>query len=175
VDYEPLVAVFEATLQSPFSHSFNFGGRTILETFPQGGKDDCWFENQTTYRKFTPKAHAAHVIAPDAGNRYPDHVGPEEGDSGHEADKLIAFYRQHNRTPCSFTAVQKMTLDCSSGGQTVYNPNGNELVITIGDSTIKVWRSGVPSPEKAWGTSKAAYRAIFFTTIALQLLHSRPH
>jgi hypothetical protein len=87
------------------------------------------------------------VIRTDGNNRYEDVVGPPSD--------VVDFYRRKNRTPCGFTAIQTITIDCYHGAQVFAT---NPLQMDIGDKTVTISRANV-SKTTVWGISQTEYRA----------------
>jgi hypothetical protein len=159
VDSEPTEALFNATLASPLQKPFNYGGRTVTETFPQGGTDTCYFAAQGKYLPWTPVAAPPHVISGNGHNVYGDRIGAP-GD-------VVEFYRSHNRAPCSFKTAQKITVDCRNGPQVYIT---NPLEIDIADATVTVTRVAGDPHQKVWGTSQSEFRAAQVAIIRLLFL-----
>jgi hypothetical protein len=159
--YSPGVALFEATLTAPQGWSsvgYNFGGRTIQETFPSsqtfptGGLDGCWWPN-SLIGYYKPSAASAFVKDDqNGGNTYADRVGFTDTD-------FVDYYRLVLNVPCSIQANQQMTID-SRQGPYVYAKN--LLVMYIWDTTITVLRgppgAGVSSGDTTFGIREGIYR-----------------
>lgn len=131
---------------------YNFGGRTIVETFPDPSTDSCWFSN-SKYPKFKPTAAAPFVLPDDAGDEYEDLIGvANDADGGNE----VLYSRYFQRAPCDFTTTQVMTISTSSG------PVGyatNFVDIEIGTATFQVSRGTVVAPAETWGVTQQQYQS----------------
>jgi hypothetical protein len=135
----PSSAVFRSNL---ISQSFNWGGRTLSESFLQSGSDTCYFPGSQIQETLTGSPKSINLSG-NVPTSYDDAVG---------ADPVrIDYYRRHGRTPCDYTFHQTVSLDCSGGGSFVTNT----LLIHIGETDIISGRGpttigttfGSPAPE----------------------------
>jgi hypothetical protein len=149
---QPTVGAFRGTM-NPMS--FNFGGRTWQETFPQGGFDSCWFNNTGGIPFFSPQASSPSTLAATDNNSYEDDVGDANGNKNLPSN-TIAYYRRAGRAPCSYGGVQSMIIACDTYSS-VYQKN--TLSINIGTTTYSVSRGAVSSPVIVIGTSQPSDEA----------------
>lgn len=147
VNYAQTIGKFEATL-SGGPGDYNFGGRTIKETFTTSN-DSCHFA-RSRFPYFIPTASASFVLGDDQDNQYQDQVGTDAAE--------INWYRFYQQAPCSFTTNQVMTISTSSGPVGYTN---NAMAITVGDSVITSSRTPVSADtqSKTWGESQTQYEA----------------
>ena len=131
------VAIFHQNL-APFVYGYmDWGGRTIVETFPQKDTDTCYFAlSAIPPSSVTP----APPLTLASGAGYRDAVGVN--------DNVVKYYGNTGRTPCGFTSHQVMVIDCPSGNQTYAT---NTLVTTLANLTVTDSREGVKSPQLKWG------------------------
>jgi hypothetical protein len=150
------VAVFQMQV-APLT--FNWGGRTVSETFPQPANDGCWF----------PGSLAAKVITPAAGNSPIDSDGIYGDAIGPVAD-AVQYYREKGRTPCTITTQQVLVIDCP-------NPPANPTYFTvtqidaIGPRLLTVTRGNNPPVSEVFGPPAPA---LTLPAILFNLLF-RPH
>jgi len=139
-----------ATLISPFSHSFQFAGRRIQETFPNPSTDNCYYPNNPLYLPWTAQAAPSHVLDTSQNNSYTDQIGiPPE---------YVAGYRRLRRAPCNFSVSQKMEIDCNGDSRVIFKTNA--LIIGIGKTTVSSARAGYTQTE-TYGTPQDAYSGSF--------------
>ena len=138
-------AVYEAaTFQLQLAPlSYNWGGRTISETFPQPTVDGCYFPGRAAAR-YVP---ITKNIPVDSTGRYIDNIGP--------ATAAVEYYREQGRTPCSFTYQQVMVIDCP-------NPPANPTyavvtqTVVIDPLLLTITRGNNPSVSEAFGAPAPA-------------------
>jgi hypothetical protein len=141
------VAIFYQQL-SPAT-TYNWGGRTITETFPTNGVDSCWYPGSLIGK---------------GGINHPPLLQTFSSNQEGYNDKLglgtsnASYYRQHGRAPCGTTLYQTMVMDCP-------NPPGNQsfatgtLFLGVGQTTVTDIRNNVPATE-VWGTPAPALTMI---------------
>jgi hypothetical protein len=131
--------------QSLLPTNYNYGGRTIAESFPTAGTDTCWFPNSAYPYQAVGVAYPSITFGNSAPSGYSDSIGVG-------ADR-INYYRQHNRAPCGYTWYQRMSIDVlGNGGTTQYTGYiTNTLYVGIGKTSITVNRAG-GSAYQIWGT-----------------------
>jgi hypothetical protein len=123
---------------------FNWGGRTVSETFPQPAVDGCWFPGSLAPQVITPAASNSPI---DSSGIYGDAIGPV-------AD-AVQYYREKGRTPCTITTQQVLVIDCP-------NPPENPTYFTvtqidaIGPRLLTVTRGNNPSVSEAFGAPAPA-------------------
>ncbi|HEV2268556.1 MAG TPA: hypothetical protein VGR92_03785 [Steroidobacteraceae bacterium] len=146
-NYATTIGEFEQTLTTGVSGSYNFGGRTINETFPYSNGDTCHF-SRSKFDYFTPTAAPGFVMDIQDNNQYKDDVGV--------GGALINYYRYWHQAPCQFTTTQVMTISTASGATGYTN---NAISITIDDATITSARTSSPtaSQTETWGESQTQY------------------
>jgi hypothetical protein len=169
----PMKSVFKATLQPT---SFNFGGRTVTETFPAdvqpADADSCWFPTNGRYLKYVPQQADPVLLDSSVNNVYRDAIGPDGDRIGDEGYDLVEFYRSRGRAPCAFKATQKMTIDCHTSSP-VYKTNA--LILSLGDATFNDSRDGVaPTTPRTYGVSQTALHSGVLDDL-YQILHKLLH
>jgi hypothetical protein len=130
---QPTIANFHQNL---LPTSYNWGGRFVNETFPQGGVDSCYFQGSSIPEQNTRPGLAVPI---NSGLGYYDAVGA--------TTNTVNYYRQHGKAPCSFQYQQQMTIDCQPQN---YPYIANPLFIGIGLTTVTDSRNDVDMSEK-WG------------------------
>jgi hypothetical protein len=145
---------------------YDFGGRTITETFPQAGVDSCHFLGSSIPDQSVGVAEESGTLTSAGANPiiYPDTVGPIQS--------FVTYYRATSRTPCNVTLNQVMVIDCPDGTKP-YQPN--KLIAFTGDTTVTDLRgpaaSPTPSPTLTWGPPPPKD----YMTIIINRLFLRPH
>lgn len=129
------VAVFQTSLQST---SFDWGGRTIAETFPQGGTDSCYFSG-SIYTPMQPVAAAPSVLNSGTPSSYQDQIGM--------ADQAAAYYRATGHSPCGLSATQVMVIACDSGNM----PYMTNALFLGPDKTNTISQRGNVRVTTPWG------------------------
>jgi hypothetical protein len=124
--------------------TFNWGGRTVSETFPQPAVDGCWFPTSTIPKVVTITSKSVTV---GSTARYTDSIGPRID--------AVAYYRQKGRTPCSITVQQVLVIDCPNPPA---NPTyfTNNLIDAIGPVLLTITRGNNPPVAEAFGTPAPA-------------------
>jgi hypothetical protein len=128
--------------------TFNWGGRTVSETFPQPANDGCWFQGSAVPKLVSiPTAN----VRLDSTGRYGDVIGPVIG----PVVNAVQYYRQHARTPCSETTQQVMVIDCPNlpANPTYFT---NTQIDTIGPRLLTVSRGNYPPVSEAFGAPAPA-------------------
>jgi hypothetical protein len=138
-------AVFQLQL-SPLT--FNWGGRTVSETFPQPAVDGCWFPGSAVPKLTTI---ATKSVTVDSNAIYTDSIGPVIGSTYN----AVAYYRNKGRTPCSLTTQQVMVIDCPNPPA---NPTyaTNTQIDTIGPRLLTVSRGNNPPVSEVFGAPAPA-------------------
>lgn len=146
-DDVPTIGVFKETLSGGIP---NFGGRTIVETFPDVSADTCHFV-ESAYPPFIPKAAASFVLDAQSNNQYKDNVGlPGE---------YIDYYRRFQRAPCDMTTTQVMTISIDDGSESYAT---NPMDLHIDPVTITSTRRTTAPPvteTETWGETQAQWNA----------------
>jgi hypothetical protein len=116
--------------------SLNFSGCTVTEEDPGGGKDECWFKGSA---KEPATLSGLHKFV---------HPGNFWGDDrvGWSVD-AVKYYRDQGKAPCSFYIPQSMKIVRLSGNIEYYR---DQLVGTIGTTTVGSSRAGAPLQSKPW-------------------------
>lgn len=120
--------------------SFNFGGRTLSETFLTDGEDSCHFTGSSVPLTRRGIPDAINLI-PASPTKYADIVGMWA--------ERVTYYRSRNRAPCHYMFDQTLSLDCQAG-------TGNvsfavvPLYMGVGKTNVGVGR-GSNIQSKTWG------------------------
>ena len=134
---------------------FNWGGRTISETFPQPAVDGCWWPLSAIPKLVTIATRSTTV---DSTAAYSDSIGP--------LTIAVDYYRQQGRTPCSLTTQQVLVIDCPNPpGNLTYSTNTQ--IDTIGPILLTITRGNNPSISEVFG---APAPALTLPAILLNLL-----
>jgi hypothetical protein len=90
----------------------DFSGRSVKETSPGAGIDNCWYKGSALPR--------ADMIT---GGTWTVNVGNTWGDDNVGwTPGAVAYYRAKARTPCGFTIYQQMTIFTCPGDYVNYGP-----------------------------------------------------
>jgi hypothetical protein len=126
--------------------SFNYGGRTLTETFqPEDTTDTCYFTDSAIPKVVTlpPKSISVSSNTPSG---FGDNVGMTE--------MTVNYYRQHNVSPCGYYLKQRMKIDCDTSSP-IYQVNDLEgsqgpFHVASGRGPTKVNKPwGAPPPARA--------------------------
>lgn len=138
----PTSAVFH---QSIIATDFDWGGRTISETFPQDGIDTCWWPGSKYTQTLRGIPWAPITFDRGAPSGYYDAVGM--------SPTVADYYRKQGKSPCGFTLYQRMTIDCPNGNTPYIT---NTLYLGVEPTTVTNKRAGVPATE-VWGSPAPSY------------------
>jgi hypothetical protein len=139
------VAFFD---QQPLPTTYNWGGRTVTETFPTNGNDSCWFQGSLIGKGGINHPSLTYNLPSNKG--YTDKLGLGTQNAN--------YYRQHGRTPCGTTLYQTMVMDCPNPQGNQYYSNGT-LFLGIGQRTVTDIRNNVGKSEP-WGTPAPPLRIV---------------
>lgn len=139
VGYQDTQAAF---VQSYTPTDYNWGGRTVSESFPQLGYDSCWFygSDYPAFVQGIPHAPTTLTGAVPTGSR--DTIGMSPA--------VVNFYRRRGKTPCGFTVYQTMSIDCAAPqGTTAFKTH--PLFLGAEYMTVTSGRAGIEA-SRIWGT-----------------------
>lgn len=129
----PALALFDIDINPT---SYNFSGRQVTETFPNGGTDGCWYSGSAR-PEWTPSGVTAYVTINPNGNGiisgYADKVGVND-------ITWVDYYRRHGRAPCALTTQQMISIDTYSGSEQFQE---NDMEIAVGTNTLTVQRGAL--------------------------------
>jgi hypothetical protein len=129
-DSEPSIGLWKQTVSDPSGD--NFFGFQVQEADAGGGVDACWFPNPDGVVPTTTVTGGAWMVQ-DGNTWGDDHVG--------SLPSTVAYYRAHERVPCTITVHQQMQMRCSDDAWHNYGPV-NTLQSIITATTVTSVRAG---------------------------------
>jgi hypothetical protein len=143
--------VWSTSLQPPIGQEFfDFGGRTVKETFDNNATDTCYFVGSKYTKVTSGQPYAGDPVNLRSKTGYFDKVGFGDDDEPR-------YFRQHGRAPCGYYFNQTMVIDCNVGTKP-YQPN--VLFFGIGPRLLLSDRGTSPQAQEVWGIPQFVYQML---------------